>query len=204
MTSPHGTPAPRVDRNDEINSFANDFTHRLLTDFRSELLEGAKGRNCAVGMNGGRATRMSRIRGLQKCARRPVADVANVDAARSQPHRALERRPWQQSHVCGARPVDSGLDFRGVLKNDQTDFGAAATISAITALANVVLPDPAPPLITMFRREADGVSDGGRLPLGNDPCPRIVVEREEPRRARRIVKVGAATIGEVDLRTGAR
>lgn len=73
--------------------------------------------------------------------------------------------------------------------------GASATISAMTALASVVLPDPVPPEITIFERDAIALRS-------TDACASVITfdrtysSNGMSRDARRrIVKAGPATTG---------
>src|SRR5437016_14609109 len=68
-----------LDRDDEVDSFADHFTHRLLARFGSELLESAQGRLGGVGVDRGDATGMPRVPGLQQSKRGAVANLAGGD-----------------------------------------------------------------------------------------------------------------------------
>ena len=144
------------DRDDEIDGLTNDLAHRLLANLSGELLEPAQRGYGRVGMDGGYAARMPRVPGLEKGERGTVANLADDDSVRPKLIVLLRSRAMSTvSLVCRATAF-SAVHWISAVSSRMTrrSSGTSETISEITALANVVLPDPVPPLITMFMREA--------------------------------------------------
>src|SRR5690606_22841537 len=85
-------PAPwgSLDRNDEVDSFPDDFTHRLLARLGSELLEPSQCGNGAVGVNRGDAAGMTSVPGLKQGQSGAVTNLANDDPVGTQAHRGFQ------------------------------------------------------------------------------------------------------------------
>ena len=67
------------------------------------------------------------------------------------------------------------LSFGGVLQDHQPVFGDVRTISAITAFASVVLPDPVPPDTTDIQSRISRIADQLRCLGGHHGTTQVVL-----------------------------